>query len=342
MKKKKAFISGVSGQDGAYLARLLLEKGYEVVGGERINAERNYWRLKELQIDKDVRIIPFELLDENNINEVIKSGNYNEFYNLAAQSFVNKSFLSPVYTTRVNALSVVNILEAIRNFSSKTKFYQASSSEMFGNIKSKMRHEKTNFRPVSPYAVSKLYAHWMLDIYRNVYGMYCCSGILFNHDSPLRGEDFVTKKIISDLVKIKLKKKKYLILGNIYVRRDWGYSKDYVEAMWKMLQQKKADDYVISSGITHNVKTFVNKVARYLKIDLTWKGNGLSERAIDKKTKKIIVKVSKTLFRPNEIDHAYGSSSKANNILKWKPKTNIDTLVKIMCEAELEKHNKLK
>ncbi len=340
MKKKKAFITGVSGQDGSYLAKLLLEKGYEVVGGERINTEKNYWRLKELKIERDIRIIPFELLDENNINKVIKSGKYSEFYNLAAQSFVNKSFLSPVYTTKINALSVVNILEAIKNFSRNTRFYQASSSEMFGKINTKMRNEKTNFIPVSPYAISKLYAHWMLDIYRDVHKLYCCSGILFNHDSPLRGEDFVTKKIVSDLIKIKLKKKSLLTLGNIYVRRDWGYSNDYVEAMWKMLQQKKADDYVISSGITHNVKTFVNKVAKNLEIDLIWKGEGLLERAIDKYTNKTIVRISKKFFRPNEIDHAFGSSSKAHKILKWKPKTDIDNLVRIMCEAELRKYKK--
>ena len=236
MSKKKALITGITGQDGAYLAKFLLNKGYEVVGGERQNASGNLWRLKELGILDKVKIIPFELLEENNINSEIRQGKYNEIYNLAAQSYVDKSFLSPIYTANVNALGVIRILEALRQFSKKTKLYQASSSEMYGNTVSTIQDEKTIFKPISPYAISKLHAHWMLGLYRDAYDLFCCSGILFNHDSPLRGDDFVSKKIVTDLIKIKLNLKSCMYLGNIYAKRDWGYSLDYVEAMWKMLQ----------------------------------------------------------------------------------------------------------
>ena len=338
MTAKKALITGISGQDGAYLARYLLEKGYNVIGGHRSNSSQNLWRLKELKIDKKVKIIPFDLLEESKINKVIINGKYDEIYNLAAQSFVDKSFSSPIHTSNVNALGVTRLLEAIRQYSNKTRFYQASSSEMYGNVKTKMRQENTSFHPVSPYAISKLYAHWMLRLYRDVYNLHCCSGILFNHESPLRGDEFVTKKIVADLIKVKFKIIPYVMLGNIYVRRDWGYSMDYVEAMWKMLQQKKADDFVISSGITHTVKTFINKVAKNLDFELDWKGKGLNEYAVDKGTKKTIIKIKKEFFRPTEVVYAYGNPSKAKKILKWEAKTNFHALVKIMCDAELGKY----
>ncbi len=337
MKRKKAFISGISGQDGAYLAKYLLEKNYEVVGGDKIIQKKRLWRLKELNILNEVKIVKFNLLHIQNINRVIRNGKFDEFYNFAAQSLVNKSFNSPIYTSDVNSLGVTRILEAIKNFSKKTKFYQASSSEMFGNIKSKKRNEKTNFRPVSPYAISKLHAHWMIDVYRSVHNIYCCSGILFNHDSPLRDNEFVTKKIVRDLVKFKKNRSTCLRLGNIHVRRDWGYSKDYVEAIWKMLQQKKSNNYVISSGVTHKVKTFVDKTAKYLNIDLIWSGKGLNEIAVDRMSKKTVVKIDKRFFRPNEVNQSFGDSSKAKRILKWKAKINLDKLVKIMCEAEINK-----
>ena len=201
VKKKKALVTGISGQDAAYLSKYLLDKGYDVIGGERQNASKNLWRLKDLGIDKKIKIIPFELLDENNVNKEIRHGNYDEVYNLAAQSYVDKSFTSPIYTSNVNALGVIRILEAIRQFSKKTKFYQASSSEMYGNSDSKFQDEKTHFKPISPYAISKLHAHWMLGLYRNAYNLYCCSGILFNHESPLRGSEFVSKKIVATLLK---------------------------------------------------------------------------------------------------------------------------------------------
>ena len=340
MRKKKALITGISGQDGAYLSSFLLSKGYVVFGGERQNASGSLWRLKELGIEKKVKIIPFELLEENNINNVIRTGKFDEIYNLAAQSFVQNSFSSPIFTSNVNALGVTRILEAIRIFSKKTKLYQASTSEMYGNASTKRQNEETNFHPISPYAVSKLYSHWMINLYREAYDIFCCSGILFNHESPLRGNEFVTKKIISDLAKVKFNIIPDLRLGNIYAKRDWGYSSDYVTAMWKMLQQKKPDDFVISSGKTYTVKEFVIKAAKYFDYNLIWKGKGLGEKAYDKKTNKLIVSIDKSFFRPTEVNFLYGNSSKARKILKWSPKTSLDSLIKIMCQDELNKISK--
>tara|TARA_B100001093_G_scaffold382414_1_gene367966 strand:- start:3727 stop:4749 length:1023 start_codon:yes stop_codon:yes gene_type:complete len=340
MPKKKALITGVSGQDGAYLAKLLLEKGYDVVGGERQNASGSLWRLDELGISKKIKVIPFELLEENIINNVVRTGQYDEIYNLAAQSFVGISYDTPIFTSNVNALGVTRILEAIRNFSKFTKFYQASTSEMYGNTISKKQNEKSYFQPVSPYAASKLYAHWAVNIYREAYNLYCCSGILFNHESPLRGHQFVTKKIITELVKVKKGKISLVKLGNIYSKRDWGYAMDYVDAMWRMLQQKKPDDFVISTGTTYTVKSFVNKAAKELGFDLIWKGKGIKEKAIDKKTNKTIVKIDKEFFRPTEVNYLYGDSRKAKKILKWAPKTNLNDLIKIMCDYEMSKSKK--
>ena len=340
MKKKRALITGISGQDGAYLANFLLKKGYEVIGGERQNASGSLWRLKELGIESKIKVIPFELLEENNINNVIRNGNFNEIYNLAAQSFVGNSYDSPIFTSNVNALGVTRILEAIRHFSNKTKLYQASTSEMYGNSTAKKQSEVTRFEPTSPYAVSKLYAHWMINLYREAYGIFCCSGILFNHESPLRGQEFVTKKIVSDLAKMRENLIPVLKLGNIYSKRDWGYSKDYVEVMWKMLQQKKADDFVISSGVTHTVKSFINKAAKEFGFDLIWQGKGLNEKAYDRKTKKLIVRIDKKFFRPTEVNYLYGDSTKAIKSLNWKPKTDIDQLIKIMCKYEISKIKK--
>ncbi len=315
-----------------------MSKEYEVFGGERQNSSGSNWRLKELGIEKKVKVIPFELLEENNIIDVIRNGKFHEIYNLAAQSFVANSYSSPIFTSNVNALGVTRILEAIRNYSKKTKFYQASTSEMYGNIKSINQNELTAFHPVSPYAVSKLYAHWMVNLYREAYDLYCCSGILFNHESPLRGSEFVTKKIISDLASIKFGYLSNLSLGNIYSKRDWGYSEDYVEAMWMMLQQKRAEDFVISSGKTYTVKEFINKAAKYYGFNLIWQGKGLYEKAIDKNTKKIIVKIDKKYFRPTEVNFLFGNSVKAKKILKWAPKTNINQLIKKMCDYEISKY----
>ena len=338
MSKKRALITGIAGQDGAYLANLLIDKGYYVAGGVRKKSSKNLWRLKNLDILRKVEIIPFDLLSEKDVNNGIKLGNYNEVYNLAAQSSVDASFSNPLTTTNTNTLGVIRILEAIRIFSKKTKFYQASSSEMFGNVMLKVQNEKTSFHPISPYAISKLHSHLILNIYRSAYGIFCSSGILFNHESPLRGNGYVTRKIVRDLIKVKKNTLSFLVLGNIYSRRDWGYSVDYVEAMWKMLQQNKADDFVISSGETHTVKTFINKTAKYIGFDLIWKGKGLGEIAINKKDNKVIVKIDKKFFRPIDVKYTYGNSNKAKKILKWLPKTNFDDLIKIMCDEELKKY----
>lgn len=338
MSKKRALVTGIAGQDGAYLAKFLIDKGYYVDGGIKKAPNINLWRLKELGILSMVNIIPFDLTNENNINKQVQSGNYHEIYNLAAQSSVDKSFNSPISMTDVNTLGVIRILEAIRTFSSKTKFYQASSSEMFGNAKKKVQNENTSFNPISPYAISKLHAHLIINMYRSAYGIFCSSGILFNHESPLRGDDYVTKKIVRDLIKVKRNTLSYVVLGNIYSRRDWGYSMDYVEAMWKMLQQNNADDFVISSGKTHTVKAFINKAAKYLGYNLIWRGNGLSEQGINKKDKKIIIKIKKNFFRPTDVKFSYGNSNKAKRILKWSPKTNFEELIKIMCDEELKKY----
>ena len=290
MSKKKALITGITGQDGAYLAKFLIKKGYIVVGGERKNASNSRWRLEELNIENKVKYVLFELLDEDVINKEIKNGKYDEVYNLAAQSYVDKSFNNPIYTSDVNSLGVMRLLEAIRQFSRNTKLYQASSSEMFGNTNSIQHDEATNFKPVSPYAISKLYAHKMVEVYRDAYNLFCCSGILFNHTSPLRGDEFVTRKVIVDLIKIKHNIIPCLFLGNIHVKRDWGYSGDYVEAMWKILQHNKPEDFVVSTGVAHTVKDFINKVAKYIELDINWKGEGLNEVAVCNDTKKEIIK----------------------------------------------------
>ena len=340
MVKKKALITGITGQDGAYLADFLLRKNYIVVGGERQNASGTLWRLKELGIENDIDIVPLELLEENNVNNIVKKGKFKEIYNLAAQSFVGSSYESPIFTTNVNALGVTRILEAIRSYSKETRFYQASTSEMYGNTLTKKQNELTNFKPTSPYAISKLYAHWMVNLYREAYNLYACSGILFNHESPFRGKEFVTKKIISDLAKVKLGLISSVKLGNLYSKRDWGYSKDYIQAMWKMLQLKKPDDFVISSGATYTVKSFVNKAAKEFGFNLVWRGKGINEKAFDKKSNKLIIQISKKFFRPTEVNYLYGDSSKAKKILKWKPKTDLNNLIKIMCEYEVSKLTK--
>ncbi len=339
MSKKRALITGICGQDGAYLAKFLLEKGYLIEGGDKFKKSENLWRLKKLKLINKIKLLKIDLLDGNLISQIVKKGKYDEIYNLAAQSFVDKSYAEPVYTSNVNAIGVIQMLEAIRKFSNKTKFFQASSSEMFGNIRPKLKNENTNFHPVSPYAVSKLYAHSMVNLYRNVHNLFCCSGIMFNHESPLRDDLFVTQKIIKKLIKIKHKKIKYLNLGNIYVQRDWGYAINYVEAMWKMLQYNKPDDYVISTGKTYSVKTFVNKVAKYINLDLIWTGKGINEKGLDKKSKKTIIKIDQKLFRPSEINYIIGDPSKAKKILKWSPKTNLNELIKIMCDDELKNYD---
>ncbi len=335
MKKKIAFISGIGGQDGAYLAHLLLNKGYRVIGGERRSSKNTYWRLKFLKILKKIEIIDFELNELTNIIRLFNNYNISEFYNLAAQSFVHSSFKNPITTSDTNGMGVLRILETIRTLSPKTKFFQASTSELYGNSSSKSQDENTSFRPRSPYAVSKLFAHFITINYREAYGLFACCAITFNHESPLRSEEFVTKKIAKSLVEIKNKKINHIDLGNLYVRRDWGYAKEYTELFWKILQQKKPMEYVISTGESHTIKEFVEEAAKYCGFKLKWEGKGIKERGIDIYTNKVIVKINKKFFRPTEVNTLKGNNKLIKKELSWKPKCNFKKLVKIMMEYEI-------
>ena len=337
--KKTALITGVSGQDGAYLSKLLLKKGYRVIGGERRSASGSLWRLKDLNIENDVEITDFELSEFTNIYRTIEKYRPDEIYNLAAQSFVGASFEMPTMTSDITGLGVSRILEAIRQINPDIKFYQASSSEMFGKVSETPQTENTPFYPRSPYGIAKLFGHWMTINYREAYNIFACSGILFNHESPLRGEQFVTKKITMGLSKIKLGLIEYLELGNLESKRDWGYAGDYVEAMYLMLQNNKPDNYVISTGETFSVKDFINTSCNELRIDIEWQGSGIDETAIDKKTGKSIIRINPKFYRPTEVDLLLGNSTKAKKILKWKPKTNFYELVSKMIEYD---YNKLK
>jgi GDPmannose 4,6-dehydratase len=334
--KKKALITGIRGQDGAYLAKFLLNKGYTVIGADRRNSEASNWRLKEIGVYNKIKFVYLDLLEFSNIVEILKEIKPNEIYNLGAQTFVKASFNLPLLTTDINSLGTLRILEAIRMLGLKSKFYQASTSEMFGNHGDKLLNEKTEFKPESPYAVSKLFSHHITKQYRGTYGIFACSGILFNHESPLRGEEFVTRKIIKNLCLIKKGKIKNFKLGNIDSKRDWGYAKDYVESMWKILNHKKPDDFVIASGKSYTVKYFLELALGSLKIPYEWKKNknGLCLYS----NKKMIVQTStKTNMRPSDVFHLAGDSSKAHKVLKWKNKTSLKQLVMLMIEAELNR-----
>jgi GDPmannose 4,6-dehydratase len=265
----------------------------------------------------------------------------NEVYNLAAQSFVGTSFRSPINTSNITGLGTLRILETIRSINPKIKFYQASSSEMFGDVLEKKQKESTPLNPQSPYAVAKVFAHYLTQNYRKSYGMYATSGILFNHESPLRGEEFVTRKIIINLIKILRKNINCFELGNLYAKRDWGFAKEYVEAIWKMLQMKKPDDYIIATGKTYSIKDFINKATKYLEMDVKWVGSGLNEKLINKENNKTIIKINPKFFRPAEVNTLTGDASKAKKKLKWEPKTNLDELIKIMIDDELKYYNDL-
>lgn len=335
--KKIAVVTGSHGQDGSYLCKLLLEKNYRVIAADRRSSRNTDWRHISLGIENDLERVDFDLNDSNSIFSIFqKYKNINEFYNLAAQSFVKASFDVPIETANSTAFAVLNILDTIKHYQPKTKFYQASSSEMFGETTSKIQDEKTIFYPRSPYAVSKVFGHEMTRNYRESYGLFACSGILFNHESPLRGEEFVTKKIVKNLVQIKFGQKEFLELGNIYSKRDWGFAGDYVEAMWKMLQQKKADDYVICTSKTYSVKQFVNYCCQILKIPIIWKGKGLNEFAINKSNNKKIIKINKKFYRPAEVNYLRGSYLKAKKKLNWEPKISLKKLIEMMIEFEIK------
>lgn len=331
---KKALITGISGQDGAYLAKLLLEKGYKVFGGERRSASGTSWRLKNLGILDDIEFVDFELAEYSNQLRTLEKCNPDEIYNLAAQSFVAASFEMPIMTSDTTGISVLRTLEAIRTFNSSIRFYQASSSEMFGKVQEIPQSEDTPFYPRSPYAVAKLFGHWITKNYRESYDMYACSGILFNHESPLRGEEFVTRKITQALSRIKLGKQHLLELGNIEAKRDWGFAGDYVEGMYLMLQQDKADDYVLSTNETHSVREFIEICCEELKIDLVWEGSEMDEIGIDSQTGKTIIKMNPKFYRPAEVDLLIGDSSKARDLLKWTNKVSFKELVKMMVQSD--------
>jgi len=338
--EKKALIYGVTGQDGSYLSELLLKKKYEVHGVKRRSSSLNTSRIDHLYEDPHQKNKHFilhygDISDSISVSNLISKIKPDEIYNLAAQSHVGVSFQIPEYTANVDGLGALRILEAIKSLDSvkKIKFYQAGTSEMFGKTDGGFQNEKTKFYPRSPYAASKVYAHWITINYRESYNLFACNGILFNHESPVRGETFVTKKIISGLCKIKKKKLNTLYLGNLYSKRDWGHARDYVEAMWKMLQQKKPEDFVIATGKQYTVKQFINLVCKELEIKIKWKGKGLKEKAYDNKGQAII-KIDKSYFRPTEVESLLGDASKARRILNWKPKMNINDLIKDMIAHE--------
>jgi GDPmannose 4,6-dehydratase len=334
---KKALVTGIRGQDGAYLAQLLLKKGYAVYGADRRSGDSSFWRLKELGVEKDVNILYMDLLELTNVMKTIEKIQPDEIYNLAAQSFVQASFDQPLFTSEVDAIGVMRILEALRVLSPKTRFYQASTSEMFGKVQAIPQSEDTPFYPRSPYAVAKLFAHWATVNYRESYGMYACSGILFNHESPLRGIEFVTRKLTHAIAEIKYGVRDSIAVGNIDSKRDWGYAKEYVEGMWRMLQQKKPDDFVLATGETHLVREFIEHAFAHAGYTIVWKGKGLAERGIDKKTGKALVSISKEFFRPAEVNILIGDCTKATKKLGWKPKTKFKDLVGLMMEADLRR-----
>ena len=334
--KKTALITGISGQDGAYLAKFLLDKNYKVIGTDRRSARSVNWRLRRLGIANKIIHEEMELGEIYEIQRVFSKYKLNEVYNLAAQSFVGTSFSSPLNTANITGLGTLRILETIRSTNPKIRFYQASSSEMFGDVLEKNQKETTPLNPQSPYAISKVFSHYLTQNYRNSYNIYATSGILFNHESPLRGEEFVTRKIIIGLVGILKNEINSFELGNIYAKRDWGYAKEYVEAMWKMLQMKRPDDYVISTGKTYSIKDFINKATKYLKMNVVWTGKGLNEKLINKNSNKTIIRINPKFFRPAEVNILIGDSKKAQKKLKWKPNTNLDQLIKIMIDDELK------
>ena len=342
MPKKIALITGISGQDGAYLAKFLLKKKYKVIGVERRSARSNNWRLERLNIANKVTIEDIDIKEINNLIRLFNNYKIDEVYNLAAQSFVHSSFQNPIETSQVNAIGVLNLLEIIRNNKRKIKFYQASTSEMFGKHGKKNQDEKTIFHPRSPYATSKTFAHYSVQNYRESYNLHAVNGILFNHESPLRGEEFITRKITLGLAKIYLGKQKILKIGNIYSKRDWGYAEDYIEAMWKMTQSKIPKDYVIATGKNHSVKQFINECVKILKLNTKWIGKGLNEKLINKKNNQTLISIDKKYFRPAEVDNLKGNFNKAKRELKWQPKTSFKNLVKMMIESDLENVKNLK
>jgi len=334
---KKALITGIRGQDGAYLSQLLLNKGYEVYGADRRSGDAGLWRLKELGIDGEIKNVYMDILELSNIMDVIKKIQPDEVYNLAAQSSAQVSFDQPIFTAEVNAIGVARLLDALRLVKPDVKFYQASTSEMFGKVREIPQTEKTPFYPRSPYGAAKLYGHWMTVNYRESYNMYACSGILFNHESPFRGLEFITRKTTYGIARIKHGLQEKIVVGNTESKRDWGYAREYVEGMWRMLQQKQADDYILATGESHTVKELIETAFKSAGYDLVWKGKGPGLKGIDGKTGKVMVEASAELYRRAEVDLLLGDPSKAKKNLGWEPKTRFKELVGIMVEADMKR-----
>ncbi len=342
---KVAFITGITGQDGSYLAEFLIEKGYTVHGMIRRSSSFNTGRIDHLHNDKNILdnslfIHYGDLTDSSNLNRLLEKTKPDEIYNLGAQSHVKVSFEVPEYTAEVDAIGTLRFLDAIKDTGLKTRFYQASTSELFGKSQEIPQNENTPFYPRSPYGVAKLYSHWIIVNYREAYDLFAVSGILFNHESPRRGGTFVTRKITSAVSRIKLGFQNTLLLGNLDAKRDWGYAPEYVDGMWRMLQQDKPDDYVLATGETHTVREFVEHAFRELGITVEWKGHGKEEVGIDAKSGKIVVKIDPNYFRPTEVDILLGDASKAKKELGWEPKIKFNELVKVMIESDFKKIKK--
>ncbi len=337
---KKAIITGITGQDGAYLTELLLDKGYEVYGTYRRTASVNFWRLEELGVlnHENLHLVEYDLTDQSNSIRMVMDIQPDEIYNLAAQSFVGVSFEQPLATAQITGIGPVHLLEAIHIVNPKIRFYQASTSEMFGEVQAIPQVESTPFYPRSPYGVAKLYAHWMVINYRESYDIFGCSGILFNHESPLRGREFVTRKITDSVAKIKLGKLDVIELGNMDAKRDWGFAKDYVEGMYLMLQADKADTFVLATNRTETVRDFVTMAFKAVDIELVWEGKDESETAKDKATGKVLVKVNPKFYRPAEVELLIGNPQKAKDTLGWEPKTTLEELCAMMVKADLKRN----
>jgi GDPmannose 4,6-dehydratase len=337
---KKAFITGITGQDGSYLAELLLEKGYMVHGIIRRASVFNTERIDHLMDHERLQLHHGDITDSSNINKLMSQIQPDEVYNLAAQSHVQVSFEVPEYTAQVDALGTLRILDALKNHCPNARFYQASTSELYGKVQEIPQKETTPFYPRSPYGVAKIYGFWIVKNFREAYDLYACNGILFNHESERRGKTFVTKKITMALAEIAAGKRETLFLGNLDSKRDWGYAKEYVEAMWLMLQQEQAEDFVIATGKTYTVREFVERAAKHVNFDIVWEGEGVNEIGIDKNTGKTIVKINPKYFRPAEVDLLIGDATKAKELLNWEPKIELDELVSIMMKHDIEMTNK--
>lgn len=332
---KKALITGITGQDGSYLAEFLLNKGYEVHGLRRASSIFNTERIDHIIKNPNLHLHYGDLIDSSNLNRLLEQIQPDEIYNLGAQSHVHLSFQMPEYTAETDGLGTLRLLDAIKNSGIKPRFYQASTSELFGKVQEIPQKETTPFYPRSPYGVAKLFSYWIVVNYREAYNLFACNGILFNHESPRRGKIFVTKKITQGIANIKNGEQDKIYLGNLDAKRDWGYAPDYVEAMWLMLQQDKPDDYVISTGETHSIREFCEEAFKIAGYELEWQGAGIEERGVDKKTGKIMIEVDPKYFRPTEVDILIGDNTKAKKELNWSPKVSFKELVKIMTEYDL-------